>query len=67
MTDLVLHPGFRPRVVDGLLTGVHDPAESRFRLLEAFAPAELLLRANAHAEQAGYLCHELGDSHLVLG
>ncbi|XXT15120.1 S-adenosylmethionine:tRNA ribosyltransferase-isomerase [Sorangium sp. So ce429] len=66
VTDLVLHPGFRPRVVDGLLTGVHDPAESHFRLLEAFAPAELLHRANAHAEQAGYLCHEFGDSYLVL-
>ena len=66
VTDLVLHPGFRPRVVDGLLTGVHDPAESHFRLLEAFAPAELLHRANAHAEQVGYLCHEFGDSYLVL-
>ncbi|WP_437669393.1 S-adenosylmethionine:tRNA ribosyltransferase-isomerase [Sorangium sp. So ce131] len=66
VTDLVLRPGFRPRVVDGLLTGVHDPTESHFRLLEAFAPAELLHRANAHAEQAGYLCHEFGDSYLVL-
>ncbi|AGP32615.1 S-adenosylmethionine:tRNA ribosyltransferase-isomerase [Sorangium cellulosum] len=67
VTDLVLHPGFRPRVVDGLLTGVHDPTESHFRLLEAFAPAPLLHRANAYAEQAGYLCHEFGDSYLVLG
>ncbi|WP_437630018.1 S-adenosylmethionine:tRNA ribosyltransferase-isomerase [Sorangium sp. So ce854] len=66
VTDLVLHHGFRPRIVDGLLTGVHDPTESHFRLLEAFAPAPLLHSAYAHAEQAGYLCHEFGDSYLVL-
>jgi S-adenosylmethionine:tRNA ribosyltransferase-isomerase len=66
VTDLILHGGHRPRVVDGLLTGMHDPTESHFRLLEAFAPPALLRRAHAHAEEAGYLCHEFGDSSLIL-
>jgi S-adenosylmethionine:tRNA ribosyltransferase-isomerase len=52
--------------VDGLLTGTHEPTASHFALLHAFAPAELLARASAHAEHAGYLSHEFGDSWLVL-
>jgi S-adenosylmethionine:tRNA ribosyltransferase-isomerase len=65
-TDLVLRAGFRPRVVDGLLSGMHEPEASHFRLLEAFAPAEVLARAHAHAEAQGYLAHEFGDSTLIL-
>jgi S-adenosylmethionine:tRNA ribosyltransferase-isomerase len=65
-TELLLGPGYRPRVADGLLTGVHEPTASHYALLRAFAPGELLARATAHAEQTGYLLHEFGDSWLVL-
>jgi S-adenosylmethionine:tRNA ribosyltransferase-isomerase len=65
-TSLRIGPGFHPRIVDGLLTGVHAPGESHFELLQAFAPAPLLERALAHAEAAGYLAHEFGDSWLIL-
>jgi S-adenosylmethionine:tRNA ribosyltransferase-isomerase len=64
-TDLVVGPQFRPRLVKGLLTGLHDPSASHFQLLQAFAPLPLLERAYAHAEQAGYLGHEFGDSCLI--
>ena len=63
--DLVIGPGFAPRVVHALLTGVHDPSESHFALLSAFASADVLARATAHAEAAGYLCHEFGDAMLI--
>lgn len=65
-TALRLTREFRPRIVDGLLTGVHQPGESHFDLLQAFAPEALLRRALAHAEEAGYLAHEFGDSCLIL-
>ncbi|WXB20364.1 S-adenosylmethionine:tRNA ribosyltransferase-isomerase [Pendulispora albinea] len=65
-TNLRIGPGFEPRIVDGLLTGVHDPAASHFALLAAFAPRELLARAYEHAERGGYLGHEFGDSSLIL-
>ena len=65
-TDLLLGPGFRPRVVDGLLTGVHETTVSHYALLRAFASDELLSRATAHSARAGYLSHEFGDSWLVL-
>jgi S-adenosylmethionine:tRNA ribosyltransferase-isomerase len=66
VTDLVLRAGFRPRVVDGLLSGMHEPEASHYRLLEAFAPPEVLATAHAHAEASGYLAHEFGDSTLIL-
>src|SRR5262249_17481681 len=66
LTGLRPGAGSRLRVVDGLLTGMHEPGTSHFALLTAFAPEELLLAAHRHAEAAGYLAHEFGDSALVL-
>lgn len=63
---LVIGPGFVPRVVDGILSGMHPAGTSHFAVLEAFAPRPLLRRALRHAARAGYLEHELGDSTLVL-
>jgi len=65
-TTLRIDRAFRPRLVDGLLTGLHQPGESHFDLLQAFAPEPLLRRALAHAEEEGYLAHEFGDSCLIL-
>ena len=64
-TSLLLHAGFVPRVVDGLLTGMHDPSESHFHLLRAFASEPVLLAAWRHASAAGYLQHEFGDATLL--
>lgn len=66
VTDLLLGPGFVPRVVDGLLTGVHEPGSSHHALLQAFAPLPLLREAATLAEARGYLGHEFGDSCLLL-
>jgi len=66
VTDLVIGAGHRPRVVDGLLTGLHEPGSSHFELLQAFAPRDLLAAAHAHAAAHGYLAHEFGDSCLIL-
>ena len=66
VTELGLSSRYSPRLVDGLLTGLHDPGTSHFELLEAFAPRQLLRRAVEHAARTGYLQHEFGDSCLVL-
>ncbi len=67
VTDLVIGPGFRPAVVSGVLTGIHDPSQSHFRLLRAFADEATLRRALRHATESGYLSHEFGDSCLIIG
>jgi S-adenosylmethionine:tRNA ribosyltransferase-isomerase len=55
-----------PRVVDALLTGMHEPQASHFDLLRAFVSPSLLERAYREAIAAGYLWHEFGDAALVL-
>jgi len=65
-TRILLGPGFAPRIVTGLFTGLHEATATHFALLQAFAPRPLLERAYAHAEGHGYLGHELGDSCLIL-
>lgn len=65
-TNLRVGASSRLHVVDGLLTGVHQPGESHYELLRALVPGALLGRALDHAEEAGYLAHEFGDSCLIL-
>ncbi len=65
-TDLRIDALFRPRVVDGLLTGLHELGSSHRELTRAFAPEPLLARAWAHADARGYQDHEFGDVCLVL-
>jgi S-adenosylmethionine:tRNA ribosyltransferase-isomerase len=65
-TDLRIDARFRPRFVDGLLTGMHEIGSSHRELLRAFAPEPVLAAAFSHAERLGYLGHEFGDACLVL-
>ena len=57
------HP---PLVVDGLITGWHDPQASHLLLVEAVAGRALAQRAYDEAVAAGYLWHEFGDATLLL-
>jgi S-adenosylmethionine:tRNA ribosyltransferase-isomerase len=65
-TDLRIDARFSPRIVDGLLTGLHELGTSHRSLVQAFAPEPLLARSWTHAEASGYLDHEFGDECLVL-
>lgn len=65
-TDLVLGADRPARVVNGLVTGWHDPEASHLALLQAVAGPQLVDAAYAEAERSGYLWHEFGDSCLLL-
>ena len=65
-TRLVITPERGVRVVDGLLTGWHEPDASHLLMLEAIAGRELVERSYAAALDGGYHWHEFGDSHLIL-
>lgn len=65
-TDLVLGPDRPARVVDGLVTGWHEPGGSHVHLLAAVAGSELVARAYTEAFARGCLWHEFGDSCLLL-
>jgi S-adenosylmethionine:tRNA ribosyltransferase-isomerase len=53
------------RVVDAILTGVHEPGESHFDLIRAFVDDAALDRAAAELASNGYRTHEFGDSVLI--
>jgi S-adenosylmethionine:tRNA ribosyltransferase-isomerase len=65
-TCLVITPQRRLRVVNALLTGMHEPEASHLAMLEALASMAHLKVAYGEALQKGYLWHEFGDLHLIL-
>ena len=65
-TDVVITPERGVNVVDGLLTGWHEPEASNLLMLEAMAGRSLLEISYAASLQEGYLWHEFGDMHLIL-
>jgi S-adenosylmethionine:tRNA ribosyltransferase-isomerase len=65
-TDLVISAERGVRVVDGLLTGFHEPRASHIHLLEALAGRRHLDIAYRAALTRKYLWHEFGDLHLIL-
>ncbi|MGX1884149.1 S-adenosylmethionine:tRNA ribosyltransferase-isomerase [Streptomyces sp. NPDC055287] len=65
-TGLVVTPERGVRVVDGLLTGLHEPQASHLLMLEAIAGRAALRRGYAEALRQRYLWHEFGDVHLLL-
>lgn len=65
-TDLIVTPDRGVLVVDGLLTGFHEPRASHLDMLAAVAGTDLLARCYAAAVDARYLWHEFGDLNLLL-
>jgi S-adenosylmethionine:tRNA ribosyltransferase-isomerase len=65
-TRLHITANHRLRVVDGLLTGLHEPEASHLDLLAAFLPAKKIMEAYEEAVRQRYLWHEFGDLNLIL-
>ncbi|MGO8948614.1 MAG: S-adenosylmethionine:tRNA ribosyltransferase-isomerase [Ktedonobacterales bacterium] len=65
-TNLVVTPERGLKVVDGLLTGLHEPRASHLELLGALAGRDHLKATYGEALYERYLWHEFGDLHLIL-
>ena len=59
-------PSTRIRVVDAILTGVHERGTSHYELLRAFVDDLTLSAADEEMAARGYRPHEFGDSVLVI-
>ena len=73
-TDLVITPARALRAVTGMITGLHEPHATHLAMVRQViaaaggdAPSLQLERAYGEAREAGYLWHEFGDSHLIVG
>lgn len=65
-TDLFIHPPFRFRAVDRLVTNFHLPRSSLLMLVCAFAGYERTMRAYRHAIEERYRFYSYGDATLVV-
>ena len=65
-TSIFLSPGYRFRVVSGLLTNFHLPQSTLLMLVCAFAGTEAVLAAYAHAVRERYRFFSYGDCMLIL-
>jgi len=65
-TDLVITPEAGVHVVDGILTGWHEPEASHLSMIEAIAGPELVEASYGAALRHGYRWHEFGDVALFL-
>jgi S-adenosylmethionine:tRNA ribosyltransferase-isomerase len=64
-TNLFIYPGFRFRIVKGLLTNFHLPQSSLLMLVAAFAGRERVLNAYRTAVNERYRFFSYGDAMLI--
>lgn len=65
-TDLFIYPGYRFKVVDGLITNFHLPKSTPLLLVSAFIGWENLLKCYREAIEEGYRFYSYGDAMLIL-
>ena len=65
-TDIFLHPPYRFKAVDALLTNFHLPQSTLIMLVSAFAGRELTLEAYRQAVAERYRFYSYGDCMLIL-
>jgi len=65
-TRKFIHPPYRFQAADALLTNFHLPRTTLLLLVAAFAGAELLRAAYAHAVRERYRFYSYGDAMLVV-
>jgi S-adenosylmethionine:tRNA ribosyltransferase-isomerase len=64
-TNLFIYPGYRFKVIDGLITNFHLPRSTLLLLVAAFAGRELILKAYAEAVAQRYRFYSYGDAMLI--
>jgi S-adenosylmethionine:tRNA ribosyltransferase-isomerase len=65
-TTLFIYPGYRFRVIDGLITNFHLPRSTLLLLVAAFVGREVILNAYAEAVARRYRFYSYGDAMLIL-
>jgi S-adenosylmethionine:tRNA ribosyltransferase-isomerase len=65
-TRIFITPGYRFRVVDGLMTNFHLPKSTLFMLVSALMGTEKMQAVYGHAIETGYRFYSYGDSSLLL-
>ena len=65
-TDIFIYPGYRFKVMDGLITNFHLPESTLLMLVSAFAGREKVLKAYETAVLEKYRFFSFGDAMLII-
>lgn len=65
-TSIFIYPGYRFKVMDGLITNFHLPESTLLMLVSAFAGRENILRAYQEAVKERYRFFSFGDAMIIL-
>ena len=65
-SDLFIYPGYRFKVIDGLVTNFHLPRSTLLMLVSAFAGRKHILNAYEQAIQRRYRFYSYGDAMLII-
>jgi len=65
-TDLFIYPGYRFKVIDGLVTNFHLPKSTLLMMVSALAGRERILSAYEEAVRLKYRFFSFGDAMLIL-
>lgn len=65
-TNLFILPGYKFRVVDGLITNFHLPQSTLIMLVSAFAGRETILQSYEVAKRENYRFYSFGDAMFII-
>ena len=64
-TNIYIYPGYRFKVMDGLVTNFHLPESTLIMLVSAFAGREAVLSAYEEAVRERYRFFSFGDAMFI--
>ena len=65
-TDIFIYPGYRFKMIDGLITNLHLPESTLLMLVSAFAGKDNIMHAYEEAVRERYRFFSFGDAMLIL-
>ncbi|MFR3031732.1 MAG: tRNA preQ1(34) S-adenosylmethionine ribosyltransferase-isomerase QueA, partial [Blautia sp.] len=65
-TDIFIYPGYRFKMMDGLVTNFHLPESTLLMLVSAFAGKEKVMAAYEEAVEERYRFFSFGDAMIIL-
>lgn len=65
-TDIFIYPGYRFKVIDGLITNFHLPESTLMMLVSALAGKDKIMHAYAEAVEQRYRFFSFGDAMIII-
>ncbi|MEA3488849.1 MAG: S-adenosylmethionine:tRNA ribosyltransferase-isomerase, partial [Candidatus Omnitrophota bacterium] len=65
-TNLFIYPGYKFKIISGLVTNFHLPESTLLMLVSALAGRDLIIKAYKRAIDSGYRFFSYGDAMLIL-